>query len=115
MPKSTTVLSAALVLWATAAVAADDRLPNIDLQKRCAARTQALGDNSGDKSITAKTFDSCMKSEQEARAALQAAWKDIPARYKASCIQPNVYSPSYMEWISCLELQIDIKNLRAKN
>ena len=43
-----------------------------------------------------------------------AAWKDIPPTYKASCIKPEVFSASYAEWISCLELSIDVKSLRKR-
>ena len=57
---------------------------------------------------------SCVASEQKARAALAAAWKDIPPGYKTTCIKPNDYSASYIEWIGCLELYIDVKALTAK-
>ena len=53
-----------------------------------------------------------MKSEQESKTALLAAWKDIPARHRTSCIKPRDYAASYMEWISCLELVIDMKSLQ---
>jgi hypothetical protein len=55
-----------------------------------------------------------MRSEQEARDAIVSAWKEIPSQYKTFCIKPNVYSPSYVEWIACLEMQMDVKRLRAK-
>jgi hypothetical protein len=115
-PKSKIALAVSVVLFTTfAATAKDDKLPSIDLQKGCGIRAKASAEMMGDKSLTKLAFDTCMKSEQQARDALAAAWKDIPATYKAFCINPNVYSPSYTEWISCVELGIDVKKLRAKN
>lgn len=115
MAASKVFLSAALVLIAGVAVAQDRGLPTIDLQKRCRSSAASTMETLGDKTAEKKAFDSCMKSEQEARDALLAAWKDIPPRYKSQCIKPGVFSPSYVEWIACLELELDVKRLRSKN
>ena len=115
MPKPTIALSAAVVVFTTfAAVAKDNNLPSIDIKKVCGIRAKASAEMMGDKSSEKAAFDTCMKSEQASRDALVAAWKDIPASYKAACVKPGVYSPSYAEWISCLELNIDVKNLRIR-
>lgn len=116
MLKSKIALSVAVVLFAAFATAAakDNGLPNVDTQTLCRNRAKASEDMMVDKSLTAQTFDTCMKSERDARSALVAAWKDIPPTYKASCVKPDVYSASYAEWISCLELNIDVKSLRSK-
>lgn len=111
--KSRFALSAAAMLFGSLA-AAQDSFPNIDTQKHCRARAQAIGETMADTKVTSQTLDTCMNSEREARAALVAAWKDIPQSYKTACVKPNVYSPSYAEWISCLELNIDVKILRSK-
>jgi hypothetical protein len=115
MPKSTIALTAAMLLFATfAAEAQEARFPNLDTQKLCRSRAKSSEEMMGDKSVAAKTFDTCMRSERNARDALVAAWNDIPPTYKASCIKPEVFSASYEEWISCLELNIDVKSLRKK-
>jgi hypothetical protein len=114
MLKSRTSLAvAAMLVMAFAAVAKDD-VPSIDTQKLCRVRGVSSAEMMGDNSVEAQIFDSCVRSEQQARTALVAAWNDIPASYKAACIKPNVYSPSYAEWLSCLELNIDVKRLRSK-
>jgi hypothetical protein len=116
-PRSTIALSAAVVLFATfAAMAKDDNLPSIDLERACGTRAKTSAETMGDKSLAAAgAFDWCMNSEQKGRDALAIAWKDIPANYKAFCVSPNVYSPSYVEWISCVELRIDLKKAGQNN
>jgi hypothetical protein len=116
MPKLTAILAVAFMLPALSTVVAaaskDSNVPRIDVEKGCSARAKAIGDLGV---ATANAVEACKRSEQDARAALVAAWKDIPAQYKASCVKPKDYSPSYGEWIACLELHIDVKKLRAKN
>ena len=116
MLKSKIVLTAAILLLANLAAAAQEaRFPNLDTQKLCRSRAKSSEGMMGDKVVSAKTFDTCMRSERAARDALAAAWKDIPPPYRAACIKPEVFSASYEEWISCLELNIDVKRLRKKN
>ncbi|AMN43500.1 hypothetical protein [Rhodoplanes sp. Z2-YC6860] len=104
------------VILLTSIAAAASVVPTIDLQKRCRTSAKSaqylMGNSSGD--AAEKAFQSCMASEQGARAAILAAWKDIPPSYKNFCIRPNVYSPSYIEWIACLEMRIDLKRLRSQ-
>ena len=104
----------ACLLIAFSTVAKEAGLPNIDLQTICRNREKALGETLSDPARIGDLYASCMKSEQEAKAALVAAWKDIPARHRTSCIKPNDYAASYMEWISCLELVVDMKSLHVK-
>jgi len=114
MLKSKTFLAVATIVFTSFAAAAKDGVPSIDSQRLCRVRAASTAEMMGDKTVEAQIFGSCVKSEQEARNALVAAWNDIPASYKAECIKPNVYSPSYAEWLSCLELNIDVKKLRSK-
>lgn len=115
--RSTVAGTAAVVLWmALAAAASDDVVPTINIEKRCQAATKSTLDMMGTNSPEAfsKAFQSCMTSEQQARAAILAAWKDIPPSYKSFCVRPKDYSPSYVEWIACLEMNIDLKRLRSR-
>jgi len=107
---SQTVFTAAFVLCTSLAAAAQSNLPIIDIRKSCEVRAKASADILVHKT-TISAFESCMSSEKKALDALVAAWKDMPSSYKARCIAPNAYSPSYVEWISCLEMHIDVKRL----
>jgi hypothetical protein len=97
-----------------AVAAQGDGIPNIDVEKLCRTRAAQSAQMMGDNSMANRAFDSCVKSEQEARAALVAAWKDIPQSYKTFCIRPHIYSPSHTEWIACIESNIDVTRLRSK-
>jgi len=113
MSKPKLALWGAVMAFATsAAVAQGDRFPNLDVEKNCRSRAKASEEMTGDKTLSTNLFAQCVKSERAAQAAISAAWKDIPANYKAMCIKPNDYSPSYAEWIACLEMNIDVKALR---
>jgi hypothetical protein len=108
-------LCAAVAVFAAlpAADAADKAPPTIDLQSRCRRTEKALLDMMGDQSLRGSAFDTCMRSEQDARKAIVAAWPDIPQSYKSFCIRKGDFSPSYVEWIACLEMMIDLRKQRA--
>jgi len=114
-PVSRIVLAVALMFAVElSAVAEDAGIPTIDTQKLCRTRAAQSAQMMGDQSMLTRAFDSCVRSEQEARTALAKAWKDIPQNYKTFCIRPHVYSPSYTEWIACIESNIDVTRLRSK-
>ena len=96
-----------------AAAAGIKNIPNIDLQSRCKRSERAMAAMMGASAQPGRDFESCLRAEREARKAIEAAWPDIPASYKSFCINPAVYSPSYIEWIACLEMLIDLRKLRA--
>jgi hypothetical protein len=110
-------LGASLLLCAVAQAAAaaaptPKGLPAIDLQARCKRSESVVVEMTGDKSLQGKGFEMCMRAEQEARDALVAAWSEVPASYKSFCIAPRTFSPSYIEWIACVEMLIDLRKLR---
>lgn len=109
------VVAGLICLMASGALAKNEKLPEINLQTRCKASAEAVKAMYGDQStMTVNAFETCMSSEQKARDALTAAWKDVPSSYRSFCIAPNVFSPSYIEWITCFEMKMDVKNLRSK-
>ena len=88
----------------------EEPFPNINLETRCRASERTVDEMMGAKG---QSFDSCMSSEQGARDALKKAWADMPSAYKATCVRPTDYSPSYVEWIACVELWIDLRKTRS--
>ena len=56
--------------------------------------------------------DSCLKQEQEARQQIINKWTTYPPVDKQKCIITTGYNPSYVEWITCLEMYRDVRMLR---
>jgi hypothetical protein len=100
-------ISAAILLGATSASLAGG-LPRIDIQKMCrASEASPFADNTA-------TLDVCLSDEQAAREKLLDDWENVPARDKAQCVLPAEYLPSYVEWLTCLEMERDFRKIRQQ-
>jgi hypothetical protein len=99
------ILAAAIILGAAdTALAAD--LPNIDMQNLCrSSGTAPFADRTA-------TFEVCMRDEQAARQTLLKDWANVPRADKSRCVLPAEYLPSYIEWLTCLEIENDIRTIR---
>ena len=89
-------------------------VPIIDARKGCLASQEAVGSIFGPNN--ASGVDSCLRQEQEARQQIINNWTTYPVSDRQRCIDTTVYNPSYVEWITCLEMYRDVRNLnRATN
>jgi hypothetical protein len=89
-------------------------VPTIDARKGCEAAQKDLGAIFGPNN--AFGVETCLKQEQEARQQIINNWTTYPVSDKQKCINTTVYQPSYVEWITCLEMYRDVRNLnRATN
>jgi hypothetical protein len=84
-------------------------LPGIDPQKLCHASHRAMPDLGGG---PMQTFQSCMRDEQEAREQLLMEWVTYSSSDKALCVRTKDYLPSYVEWITCVEMARDLRRIR---
>ena len=112
--KSKLCLSAAIALAITTltAGAKDNGPPAIDVQGTCRASQVAVESAIGS---TPGLFDSCVKSEQNAREEIAKNWATTKAADKALCVQSNQYMASYVEWLTCLEMQKDVNRTRKQD
>lgn len=99
---------AALALAATA-VAKDGGLPKLNIEYACHASEQAV---SAVVSVTTDLFKSCLGGENDARKQLDETWAKFSASDKARCIHPKEFLPSYVEWLTCLEMTRDVRQTR---
>jgi hypothetical protein len=107
---SKTMISVALVLvGASTALAKDRGLPKLDTEYGCHASQKALATATG---TDADTFSSCMSDESDARKQLEKDWATYSASDKTECIQPKEYTPGYVEWLTCLEMDREVRALR---
>jgi hypothetical protein len=91
-------------------VAATGALPDIDLQRMC----RESADASYASRSTTNDFDNCMSGEQAARGQLLRDWAAFPSTAKTRCVLPREYVPSYIEWLTCLEMEGDASKIRQE-
>jgi hypothetical protein len=86
-------------------------VPTIDVQKGCQEAENVLASIFGPNNIA--TVGNCLKQEQEARQTIINSWTKYPATDKQKCIITTAYLPSYVEWLTCLEMYRDVKNIES--
>jgi hypothetical protein len=84
-------------------------VPTIDVRKSCEAAEKNMGAIFGPNNGTG--LASCLKEEQDARQEIINIWTKFPVSDRQKCIDTAVYLPSYVEWVTCLEMYRDVKNL----
>ena len=55
----------------------------------------------------------CLNSEQRAREVIVKDWGTFSAADRSLCVLTEVYLPSYVEWLTCLEMNRDVRKLGA--
>src|SRR5450755_4743543 len=106
--RSKVVLSAVILLaTASAAPAKDGSLPKIDLEKVCRASEKEI--NAVFTDINRDVFAACMSDEKTAQEQLVKDWATFSASDKARCVAPRDYLPSYVEWLTCIEMTRDVR------
>ena len=113
LTKSKVAFSAALILAVSSvALAKDDSVPNIDLRNLCRSNQRAIDAALGAGNIS--MVDSCIGGEQGARAQLVKDWATFSASDKTLCMRPTVYLPSYVEWLTCFEMNKSVREARQQ-
>jgi hypothetical protein len=92
------------------AVAARDSVPTIDIRNTCKVAAGAMVQLMGGSTVE-KDIEVCLGSEQSARDQLVKDWDTYSARDRGRCVIPGVYLPSYVEWLTCLEMERDARKM----
>ena len=103
------VSSVVVLAVASTALANEAGAPKLDIEFACHASERAV---SAVISVTTDIFTSCLDDENAARRQLDTNWANFPASDKGRCIHPRDYLPSYVEWLTCLEMTRDVKEMR---
>ena len=85
-------------------------VPTVDIATTCRTSEKAITSIFGPGNLA--TFDSCMKQEGEARAEIVKNWRNYPAGGRQRCTNTTGYMPSYVEWLTCLEMEQSVEALR---
>jgi hypothetical protein len=95
-------------------VATAGDVPRVDIEKTCRASERTIKEVFGDTAI-GNVYDACMEQEKANLEQLHKAWGTYPAAAKVQCVQPAVFMPNYTEWLTCLEMDRDVRKMRLEN
>jgi hypothetical protein len=60
---------------------------------------------------TEQDINACLDSEQKSRDQLVKDLATYSSASKAQCMRTDVYLPSYVEWLTCLEMERDVRKM----
>ncbi|MBV8112661.1 MAG: hypothetical protein JO012_23175, partial [Hyphomicrobiales bacterium] len=83
-------------------------VPTIDIQKTCQVAAGVMVSLMGG-TTTDQDINACLDSEQKARDQLVKDRATYPSADKALCMKTGIYIPSYVEWLTCLEMERDVR------
>jgi hypothetical protein len=99
---------APILLGSHLLVAAPAIIPSVDIRKTCQAAASVM--TSLMSGTTAEhDLDVCVSSEQAAREQIVKDWATYSSAERTQCVQPSVYLPSYVEWLTCLEMEKSVR------
>jgi hypothetical protein len=85
--------------------------PKVDIRATCQTSvdeiTKVFRDTAG------QTIESCLKQQNDAFEQIEKNWATYPAAAKTHCVQPGGYMPSYVEWLTCFEMEIAVGKMHA--
>jgi hypothetical protein len=64
---------------------------------------------------TEQDINACLDSEQKARDQIVKDRATYSSAYKAQCMRTDVYLPSYVEWLTCLEMERDVRKMKRED
>jgi len=94
------------------ASAESNGVPTADIATTCRTSEKALIAIFG--AENQQNFESCMNSEKDAREQIVKNWQDFPTGARQRCVNTTGYMPSYVEWLTCLEMEQQVNELRKK-
>ena len=83
-------------------------VPPIDIRKTCQVAASVMVSLMGG-TTSEQDINACLDSEQKARDQLVKDRATYSSADKAQCIKTDVYLPSYVEWLTCLEMERDVR------
>ncbi|HEY2183407.1 MAG TPA: hypothetical protein VGH39_00315 [Xanthobacteraceae bacterium] len=93
---------------------AQAQVPTLNIQETCRAAAGvmtnlAIGGTGG-----ANEVEICLDSENKAREQLIKDWSSFQPADREGCIQTRVYLPSYIEWLTCFEMNKIVREAREQ-
>ena len=89
-------------------------VPAIDIQKTCQAAAGVMVSLMGG-TTTDQDINACLDSEQKARDQIIKDLATYASADKVQCMRTDVYLPSYVEWLTCLEMERDVRKMQRED
>jgi hypothetical protein len=86
-------------------------VPTIDIKKTCQVAAGVMVSLMGG-TTTEQDINACLDSEQKARDQIIKDLATYASAYKKQCMRTDVYIPSYVEWLTCLEMERDVRTMQ---
>jgi hypothetical protein len=102
---------AVVLTLASSTALAQSSLPAIDIDNTCRLAANAMVQLMGG-STAGNDKEICLGSEQRARDQLVKDWSTYAADDRTRCVRTGVYLPSYVEWLTCLEMERDVRKMK---
>jgi hypothetical protein len=93
---------------------AQAQVPIINIQETCRAAAGVMVNLMGSTTTTQSDVDMCLEVEDKSRQQMIADRSTFEPSDRAGCIQPNVYLPSYVEWLTCFEMNKVVREARQQ-
>ncbi|MFL6797841.1 MAG: hypothetical protein ACJ8F3_10555 [Xanthobacteraceae bacterium] len=87
-------------------------VPSVDIAGTCRMAASAMVQLMGG-STAGNDTEICLGSEQRARDQLIKDWGTYGSVDHARCIRTGVYLPSYVEWLTCMEMERDVLKMKV--
>ena len=101
------ILASTLVL-----AAASGGPPKVNIEATCRASQIEITKLFGDE--TKITTNGCLMQENAALDELVKTWATFTPADRTQCVQPRSHLPSYVEWLTCLESQKELRRIRSQ-
>ena len=91
--------------------AAQAQVPVANIQATCKAASAVTLGLTGN-TDSQNDINICLDSENTARQQLAKDWSTYVPADRTECVQTGVYLPSYIEWLTCLEMNRSVRQMR---
>jgi hypothetical protein len=88
------------------------QIPHINIDETCRAAAGAMVGLMGGRT-TEQDRNACLDSEQKAREQIIKDQATYSSADKRRCMRTGVYLPSYVGWLTCLEMERDVRKMRV--
>jgi hypothetical protein len=110
----TVVVTAAIICFmGVLAETAQAQVPTVNIRETCQAAAGVMVNLMGG-STAQNDVEICLEGENKARQQMIKDWSTFQPSDREGCIQTRGYLPSYVEWLTCFEMNKSVRDARQQ-